>query len=95
MHRNGVKILGTFLVEHDTGPVELRKIFEEGTDGPDASFYVNQLVSLAKTYGFDGWLLNFESSFPSGTFDLPIFQSWLDYLKDEMHRAVTGSQVIW
>ncbi|KAF8454938.1 glycosyl hydrolase family 85-domain-containing protein [Terfezia claveryi] len=95
MHKNGVKILGTFLVEHDTGAVELRKIFREGTDSPDASFYANQLVSLAKTYGFDGWLLNFESSFPSGTFDLPIFQSWLDYLKDEMHRAVTESQVIW
>ncbi|RPB26342.1 hypothetical protein L211DRAFT_901380 [Terfezia boudieri ATCC MYA-4762] len=95
MHKNGVKILGTFLVEHDTGAVELRKIFGEGTDGPDASFYANQLVSLAKTYGFDGWLLNFESSFPSGTFDLPIFQSWLEYLKDEMHRAVTGGQVIW
>ncbi|KAF8426601.1 glycosyl hydrolase family 85-domain-containing protein [Tirmania nivea] len=95
MHKNGVKILGTFLVEHAPGPLELRKIFEAGEDGLDASFYADQLVSLAKTYGFDGWLLNFESSFPSGTFDLPIFQSWLDYLKDEMHRAVTGSQVIW
>jgi len=95
MHKNGVKILGTFLVEHDTGPVELRKIFQADTGGPDASFYADQLVSLAKTYGFDGWLLNFESPFPSGTFDLPIFQSWLDYLKDEMHRALTGSLVIW
>lgn len=95
MHKNGVKILGTFLLEGDAGPVELREIFHPSEDGHDASFLANQLVSLAKVYGFDGWLLNFESTFPSGTFDFPIFHSWLDYLKDEMHRAVPGSQVIW
>ena len=95
MHKNGVKILGTILVEGDSGDSDLRKIFKQSPDGPDSTFYANQFVSLAKTYGFDGWLLNFESRFPPDTFDLPIFHSWLDYLREEMHRNIPGSQVIW
>ena len=95
MHKNGVKILGTFIVEGGSGSSKLGEIFKPGPDSPDAAFYANQLVLLAKTYGFDGWLLNFESTFPTDIFDLPIFHSWLDYLKDEMHRVIPGSQVIW
>ena len=95
MHKNGVKILGTIIVEGDSGPLNLHKIFKPSLDSPDAAFYANQLVLLAKTYGFDGWLLNFESPLPSDIFDLPIFHSWLDYLREEMHRTIPGSQVIW
>ncbi|KAF8468382.1 glycoside hydrolase [Kalaharituber pfeilii] len=95
MHKNGVRILGTFIVEGDSGTRDLHKIFQGGLDGADATFYANQLVLIAKTYGFDGWLLNFESNLPNSTFDLPILLKWLGYLKQEMHMAVPGGQIIW
>ena len=97
MHKNGVKVLGTFIVEGDNGSSELREIFQPETENTvyHAGHYANQLASIAETYGFDGWLLNFESRFPREIFDFPIFSSWLDYLRDELHRLVPGSQLMW
>lgn len=59
MHRNGVKVLGTFLIESHTPQIE-RMLQKQ-----DGDFVVaRQLAAMADAYGFDGWLLNIEGEFP-------------------------------
>lgn len=65
MHRNGVKILGTFIVEPGTLHVERM------LDQVNGEFIVaKQLAAIADAFGFDGWLLNIELQFPRSTKDL-------------------------
>lgn len=59
MHRNGVRILGTFILEPQTPHVEqlLRQV--------DGEFVIaRRLAILASVFGFDGWLLNVEKKIP-------------------------------
>lgn len=65
MHRNGVRVLGTFIVEPQTPDIE-RMLACRGGDYVVAS----QLAALADILGFDGWLLNVEKEF-SREVDLP------------------------
>ncbi len=59
MHRNGVKILGTFIVEPGSPAVE--KVLDQ----VDGNYIIaKQLAVLAESIGFDGWLLNLEIEFP-------------------------------
>lgn len=64
LHRNGVKALGTFIVEPqspDVGRI-LREV--------DGDFVVaKQLALMADNFGFDGWLLNIEREFPGHIID--------------------------
>lgn len=60
MHRNGVKILGTFMIEPQTPDIE--RIL---TVTNDKYIFAEILAEMAHTYGFDGWLLNFEKEFAS------------------------------
>ena len=84
-HRNGVKMLGTVMLENHNdsdqeflelmyGPCfhktpqdlkrseTLQKLCGSGQD--TSMFYADQLVAMAKYYGFKGWLLNFETPVP-------------------------------
>lgn len=58
MHRNGVKVLGTFIVEHKKSHVE------QLLDQVNGEFVAKQLAAMANVFGFDGWLLNIETEFP-------------------------------
>ena len=60
MHRNGVGVLGTFLIEPQTPQIE--RMFERRNGDYVVS---EQLAAIAYAYGFDGWLLNIEGEFPS------------------------------
>ena len=62
MHRHGVKILGTLMFEGDGSDIE-HVLDDEGGEFVIAK----KLASMARAYGFDGWLLNFESAFPKET----------------------------
>lgn len=60
MHRNGVKILGTFIMESEK--IHPERMLEQ----KDGEFVVaKQLAAIADAYGFDGWLLNVEIDFPN------------------------------
>ena len=59
MHRNGVKVLGTFIVE--PGKAHSERML---TQVNDEFIIAKQLVAMADTFGFDGWLLNIESEIP-------------------------------
>lgn len=59
MHRNGVKVLGTFMVEPGKSHVE-RMLHQV-----NGEFIVaKQLAAMVDVFGFDGWLLNIELEIP-------------------------------
>ncbi|MCJ1399165.1 hypothetical protein MMC11_002367 [Xylographa trunciseda] len=84
-HRNGVKVLGTFLVEPQTPEIERILTLKDGK-------YVvaNILADMAHTYGFDGWLLNIEKKFASNS-----TQEMVTFIKSLKEALGDGSQVIW
>lgn len=87
-HRNGVKCLGTFIVE--PGTTELECILEDGGIG---SFWVaRQLAQIAEEYGFDGWLVNIEESFPILSWSVDRMEGFLRQLRRVMG---TKRRVVW
>lgn len=59
MHRNGVKVLGTFIIE--PGKTQVERMLDQ----VDGEFVIaKQLATMAEVFGFDGWLLNIELEFP-------------------------------
>ena len=62
LHRNGVKALGTFIVEPQSHDVDRLCALR------DSEYVVaNQLVLMARTFGFDGWLFNMEHELSSNS----------------------------
>ncbi|RUP47039.1 glycosyl hydrolase family 85-domain-containing protein [Jimgerdemannia flammicorona] len=109
-HRNGVKMLGTFLIEHLEQTPELeylvmgplmskQEVSDPGTEARWSPYFADKLVDLAVHYRFDGYLLNIESPFapPSAhqRYMAASLQLWMRHLVSEMHRRLPGSQVIW
>jgi mannosyl-glycoprotein endo-beta-N-acetylglucosaminidase len=61
-------------------------------DAPDGNrFYARKLVEIAKHFGFDGYLMNFECEIK----DVEILLDWLNFLREELHREIPGSLLIW
>lgn len=89
LHRNGVKALGTLLIEPQTPGSE--KLLRHGDDG--LSFpLATQLAHITKYYGFDGWLVNIEKSFPSASWDVNLLAAFLRQLRLELGGS---RQLIW
>ncbi|KAK6509295.1 hypothetical protein TWF481_004053 [Arthrobotrys musiformis] len=92
MHKNGVRILGTFIVEpgNTTGFSDLLE-----RDAKGKFIFVEQLAGLAEYYGFDGWLLNFEEHFPDTTFNLGTTLNFIEELRKASDKRVKGSEIVW
>lgn len=87
LHRNGVKILGTFIVEPQTPGIERMLECHEG------DFIVaTQLADMSNMFGFDGWLLNIENEFPGWVRPREKLTSFITALK---RRLGPGKSVIW
>eukprot|EP01132_Coremiostelium_polycephalum_P006147 gene6147-7657_t len=94
-HRNGVKIMGTFITEWDGGVIDSCLL----VDGPPQvsnreSFFIDKLVEMAKYYRFDGWFINIESPLINKDYTGK-FTRFLRALTNEMHKQLPGSLVIW
>ncbi|KAI8989437.1 glycosyl hydrolase family 85-domain-containing protein [Pilobolus umbonatus] len=108
-HRNGVKCLGTFLVEGDQQMSEMELLLggplfvdNDNEDDPMrlwSPYFADKLVAIAKHYRFDGWLFNIECifyPFPiAPQFKASELAKFLNYLTHQMHKEVPGSQIIW
>ncbi|KAJ9641791.1 hypothetical protein H2199_005004 [Coniosporium tulheliwenetii] len=95
LHRNGVKVLGTFIVEPQTrGLANLLKRTSSSTaeKGDDGFIFARQLAAIAEVYGFDGWLINIEKAFPKESWDM---FSLLEFLKQLKADLGNDKQVIW
>ena len=88
LHRNGVKVLGTFVVEPQTPNIE------QMLDRRDGEFILaKQLSAMAKAYGFDGWLLNIEKEFPFWSVDRTT--SLVKLIRDLKRLLGLEGKVIW
>lgn len=92
-HRNGVKVLGTFITEWQEGIQEnLLLLYND-------SYMITccqKLVSIAKFYGFDGWFINIESPIPKGTIPPTRFATFLSTLTKMVHKELPDEPlVIW
>ena len=94
LHRNGVKSFGTFLVEPQT--VDIGKILEKMPSGDSSGSQTGYLIArrlsdMASTYGFDGWLINIEKTFPVRQWNLHYLLEFLTQLRTELGEG----NVIW
>ncbi len=88
MHRNGVKALGTFIIEPQTPDIERMFTLEDGEYK-----IAMQLASMAHVFGFDGWLLNVEKEFPKNFPDLT--QKLGRFILDLRRYLGKNCEVIW
>lgn len=92
-HRHGAVVLGTLIFEWEKGAKELQKILVSFKTRARAA---SQLASIAKFYGFDGWLVNVEVELPGGS---PAASDLAAFVGDltRATRKVVGhvSEVIW
>lgn len=88
LHRNGVKVLGTFIIEPQTQDTERM------LDYVDGNYTVaKKLAMIADALGFDGWLLNVEQEFPNHIQNLTTkLCEFIEELKRHMGR---DKSVIW
>ncbi|XP_060964597.1 cytosolic endo-beta-N-acetylglucosaminidase 1-like isoform X3 [Cannabis sativa] len=91
-HQHGVKVLGTFIVEGDSG--EERAIVEKLLETEESSqMYADRLTELALNLGFDGWLLNMEVTLMRS--QILVLKTFISHLTQTMHSKISGSLVIW
>ncbi|XP_042913021.2 cytosolic endo-beta-N-acetylglucosaminidase [Parasteatoda tepidariorum] len=89
-HKNGVKILGTFITEWDDGI----KVCEALLENEDAVEQLSaQLVKIANYFNFDGWLINIENKLQSC--QISHLELFLKTLTKKMHLSQEGSLIIW
>jgi endo-beta-N-acetylglucosaminidase D len=80
LHRNGVKTVGTVLLEPQTKDTERLLQY----DKIDRFIIASKLAAIAKHCGFDGWLINIEKPFPKGSWNANLLEAFLQQLRDEL-----------
>jgi endo-beta-N-acetylglucosaminidase D len=91
LHRNGVKSLGTILLEPQTKETE--RLLQHVGEGDSMVFKLaRQLADIAKHYCFDGWLVNIEKAFPIASWSPEILRSFLAQLRQELGDDM---QLVW
>lgn len=89
LHRNGVRALGTILIEPQTQASErLLQYSNNGLSFPLAT----KLAEIADCYGFDGWLVNIEKPFPTASWNEHLMEAFLRQLRSELGAK---KQLIW
>jgi endo-beta-N-acetylglucosaminidase D len=92
LHRNGVEALGTVLVEPQTEGTG--RLLQHTVDdlGQMRFPMAEKLASISTHYGFDGWLVNIEKSFPSEVWSAEVLEAFLCQLKAELGAT---KRLIW
>uniref|UniRef100_A0A6B2KYC7 FBA domain-containing protein n=1 Tax=Arcella intermedia TaxID=1963864 RepID=A0A6B2KYC7_9EUKA len=89
-HKNGVKVLGTFITEWEGGLADNSLLL---TQQGDTFPYADQMIEIAKFYQFDGWFFNFESHFSPD--QIPNLLKFLQYITQKIHQVLPGSLILW
>jgi endo-beta-N-acetylglucosaminidase D len=85
LHRNGVKVLGTLLVEPQTQDAErLLRIDDSGVGRNPTYPMAQKLADLARHYAFDGWLINIEKPFVKDHWNSSVVEAFLQQLGDAL-----------
>lgn len=95
LHRQGIPCLGTVIFEGNGADDDLeRLVMRRDEDGDQGFVYVDKLVELAVRYGFDGWLINVETSFRRSE-DAKKIVLFCEVLKSEIKKRIDRGIVIW
>lgn len=87
-HRHGVKVLGTVITEGTNDTWDTILATQEA-----ARKFANALISIAKSYQFEGWLLNVENKIKQEDIDNLIY--FIEYLTETIHSEIEDSEIIW
>ena len=93
-HKNGVKILATFITEWEPGRKENLLLMEDciSVDFEKMEF-ADKLIEIAKFYKFDGWFFNFEAEIKPE--HVPVMEKFLKYMTSKCHKEIPDSMVLW
>ncbi|KIP07565.1 glycoside hydrolase family 85 protein [Phlebiopsis gigantea 11061_1 CR5-6] len=109
-HRQGVKMLGTLIFEHQESEAECLRLLvgrlpqsQSGPAHPNAMrslpvspHYARLLAELAQQRGFDGYLLNVEVPLRGSVEQTRALCMWIALLEHELKRVVgEHAQVMW
>ncbi|KAK9366311.1 glycosyl hydrolase family 85-domain-containing protein [Lipomyces kononenkoae] len=93
-HKSGVRCLGTIIFEHESSVSDARLLLAPNESGT-GYLYADIFVRLAKHYGFDGYLLNMETTMGSPA-EARELLNFIEYLKFRLHKVVgPEARVIW
>lgn len=84
------QVLGTLITEWEGGEALCARLF---ADAATAERHAEQLVLLAKTLGFEGWLVNIENALTGEQVEVALH--FVRYLKRRMHEEVPHALVVW
>ncbi|KAK9331842.1 glycosyl hydrolase family 85-domain-containing protein [Lipomyces starkeyi] len=93
-HKSGVRCLGTIIFEHESSASDARLLLTPNTTGT-GYLYADIFARLAKHYGFDGYLLNMETTMGSPAEARELLH-FIEYLKFCLHKVIgPEARVIW
>lgn len=90
-HKNGVKVLGTLIVENTDGQAALYNDILSSKEQVER--VANSLVELCKRLKFEGWLLNVEVNVDIEK--IPMLLYLVEYLTHKTRKEVPHGKVIW
>ncbi|KAF1944865.1 hypothetical protein EJ02DRAFT_509822 [Clathrospora elynae] len=91
LHRNGVEVLGTILIEPQTEGSD--RLLQHTKDSESIVFpMAKNLANIAMHFGFDGWLVNIEKPFPKDAWNADIMEMFLCQLRAELGES---RRLIW
>lgn len=90
-HKNGVKVMGTFIVEDASGTRILND--QILTTKEKVRQVAESLVDISRRLRFEGWLLNIETSvYPD---KVELLKYFVEYLTKRTHEEIKNGKVIW
>lgn len=90
-HKNGVKVLGTFIIESSDGQ---RSLYDDVLSSKEqVKRVVKSLVDLSKRLKFEGWLLNIEV--PVEVNQIPMLKHFVERLTLKTHEQIPNGKVLW
>jgi mannosyl-glycoprotein endo-beta-N-acetylglucosaminidase len=89
-HLNGVKVIGTVIVEGVDG---IRTLNEVLKSREQVEIVANSLVEICKRLKFEGWLLNIEVAVDADK--VPILKHFVKYLTEKTHAEIPHGTIIW
>lgn len=90
-HKNGVKVLGTLIIEGTSGYKALHREILSSKDRVE--HVVKSLVDLSKRLKFEGWLLNIETVVEVE--QIPMLKHFVELLTSKIHKEIPNGKVIW
>lgn len=89
-HLNGVKVIGTFIVESNDGQNVLHEILKSREQ---AEKVADSLVEISKRLKFEGYLLNIEV--PVNSDKIPMLKHFVHYLTQKTHEEIPDGMILW